>query len=376
MPHDEERGSLIGKVAFIVVLELFVIAFVLPSLRDVISVGTPSRMMGRPGGMAQPKATKIYTSKMVDKCHTFAGYPWPEEDKERITAVSDISLNPVSQALKACRGQIMCLLLYDAVRQSDATFSRYGEFFEGMTSRMTVNPLRDGVSYFYYDLGGSMYEARFNLYVASMEVGNIDVLVAPVAVDYVVISLLEPDHFAGGLGAMLAYQPDLPVVVPPGKDAARVFGEHRCEVKKLIVLPEGYTSMSERVGILVLPCANGEGFEADLVVRVKNGIGIVASAGRPGMEQIIAEAEKATGQKVRLYAGGTSLLMGMENAEDMGMMKRLRASHPDMVIYANATTSLMADAAMEELYGGRYMPVSLGTTLPLVNPSLFYRMVK
>jgi metal-dependent hydrolase (beta-lactamase superfamily II) len=380
--HPGEREwrtvTLYLKAAFIILVEVFVIVFLFPPLQAVIN-SKQSPLKQRSTSPEQMKATKIFTNKIVDKCHTFAGKPWPAEEQSKTQKGLPYFMNVVAPALKEDPGQMMCCILYDRVHSGDDMLAKYGQKFIGLENKMTINPIKDGVSYFFYDLGATSESIRFNLYVATLEVGNIDIIVAPADIDYCVLSGYNPQNFAGGLPAMMQYRPSLPVFVPPapaGGSEKEFFDSYGCKVERLVVVPPGYHQMSSRVGFLVLPSATMDSYELDLVVRIEKGLAIVASEGRPGMERLITEAEAATGEKVRLYTGGTGMLMGIESDEEAAMLERLRTSHPDLKILANYTTSKLADYFLCDLFGQRYAFLYMGSTVALPNPSLLYRMLE
>jgi len=363
-------------IAVFVILQILISCTMIPPLRAFLGIMMRQSPRGRPA-QKQP-VTKIYSYNMIDNCHLFSGEPWSQEEMDRIPRNAPFFLNVLAYALKPDKSQLMSLMLYDSVRKKDRLNSQYFQYFQGRGSQTKMNPLFDGVSYVFYDLGADPESARFNLDVAIQEADNIDILVAPTDIDYVLISTLKPDHFAGGMSGMLRHRSEIPVFVPPcapGKDAKELFASRGCEVKNLIVLPEGYSQMSTRIGILVLPCEESpeNPYEADLVVRINGGIAIIAGEGGPGMEKIISEAEKNTKQHALLYIGGTNFMTGMEDEKSIESMKRIAKSCPRLRICSNYSTSVLADYNLKNTFGERYYPVHLGTTIRLPNPSLLYR---
>jgi len=378
---DKSSSGLYIKIAFVVIMELLIIITMILPLRDFISQRKEmSTGKEEPRERSKREATKIYAHQMIDKCHSFSGQSWPDIASKRIPPGSLISLNPVWSLLKPDNSQTFNLILYDQVEAGDKLASTYSDYYNEKDHRMKINRLYDGISHVFFNLGENPESQQFNLYVASYEVANIDVLVAPVDLDYIVISNLDPKYFSGGMGTIMENRPLLPVFVPPGKRGGETFTAQGFEVKNLNILPEGYNQMSSRLGILVLPIhdrnRNGETTgecEADIVVKINQGIALIVGEGAPGMESIIQEAEKATGKRVKLYIGGTSFLMGMEDSEKIESMKRIAQSHPDMLLYANNTTSILADQHLKRIFGKNYETICLGTSVSLPNPSFLYR---
>jgi len=366
-------------IVIFVILQILISITMIPPLRAFL--GIMMRQSPSPRSAQKSPVTKIYAHKMIDNCHLFSGEPWPPEEMELIPGNAPFFLNVLAYALKPDRSQLMSIILYDSVRKKDRLASQYFKYFQGRGSQTKMNPLFDGVSYIFYDLGKEPESARFNLDVATQEADNIDILVAPTDLDYVLISTLKPEHFAGGLGGMMKYRAEVPVFVPPcppGKDVGELFASYGCEIRNLIVLPEGYSQMSSRIGILVLPCegSSDSKYEADLVVRIKGGIAIIAGEGGPGMEKIVSEAERQTRQHALLYVGGTGFMTGMDDSMAIESMKRIAGSHPRLRICSNYSTSVLADYNFKNIFGERYSPVYLGTTIRLPNPSLLYRSLE
>ncbi len=366
-------------IAVFIFLQIFISFTMIPPLRAFLELMKRQPSIPRPP--QKQSVTKIYSHNMIDKCHLFSGESWPQEEMESISGNAPFFLNVLTYALKPDKSQLMSLMLYDTVRKKDKLVSQYFSYFQGPEGDTRMNPLYDGVSYIFYDLGGDPDSTKFNLDIATREADNIDILVAPTDIDYVLISTLKPDHFAGGMSAMMKYRPKVPVFVPPwipGKDVKELFSSYGCEIENLIVLPAGYSQMSSRIGILVLPCEESPDapYEADLVVKIKGGIAVIAGAGGPGMEKIISEAEKNTGQHALLYAGGTNFLTGMEEDMSIESMKRIAKSCPGLRICSNYSTSKLADYNLKSTFGKNYYSVHQGTTIRLPNPSLLYRYLE
>ena len=378
---EKSSTGLYIKIAFIVILELLIIITMILPLRDFISYRKEIHSeKEEPVDRTKREATKIYTHQIIDKCHTFSGQPWPDGASKHIPPGSLFFLNPVWQVLKPDNSQMFNLMLYDQVEAGDKLASTYSSYYNENDQRIKLKRLDDGISYVFYNLGENPESQKFNIFVASYEVANVDVLIAPVDLDYIVISNLDPKYFNGGMGAIMENRPTIPVFIPPGQKARETFTAQGFEVKNLIILPEGYSQMSRRLGILVLPIPGRNQdtgtireCEADMVVKINQGIALIVGEGAPGMENIIQEAEKATGEKVMLYVGGTDFLMGMEDKESIESMKRLAQSHPHMRLYANNTTSILADHHLKRIFGKNYETICLGTSVSLPNPSFLYR---
>lgn len=369
-----KKQGLYIKIGIIILIQLFAANSLAPSFRSLYMKKTSLTKGQRSPGT--PPLTKIYSYKTVDKCHIFSGERWTDDARGEISKSDPFFLNPVEPILKPDDGQMMALLLYDQVRARDVLRSRYYDHFKNLKNTVSENSLLDGISSIYYDLGNTIDNSDTNNVSASiLEMLSIDALVAPTYIDYVIISLLSPEHFKGGIAKLVDYRSDIPFLVPPGKDARALFRSYGCEVKNLIVLEKGYSQLSQRIGALVLQ-SEDQNYEIDLVIRVKGGIAIIASEGTAGMETIIGEAEQATGRKTLLYAGGTGLLMGMDDERRVESMKHLKSTHPSLIILANYSTSLLSDHYLREIFGTNYHSVYLGTSISLSNPSFLYRCME
>lgn len=360
------------KLGVLALLLIFVVLPMLIPLRDFERYAATQQSSSR--REESEDSGKLSSALMLDKCHLFSGTMWTEEERSLIPRNAPFSFNPAISSLQSEESQMMCLLLFDRVRSRDALIKSYGGYFTKIEERFRLRRVDDGISYFFYDLGDYAARVEDNLSYATEEMNNIEVFTAPVDVDYVVLSLLSKEHYGGALKAMMKFRPDLPVFIPPGEEArvlARSYG-----VKNLIKLPEGYTQMSSRVGILVLPWKDRrgrEGYEADLVITIKDGVALIAGEGSPGMEHLIAEAERVTGRDVLLYVGGTAHMEVLEDEAFRKSVEKLAESHPALRICANYSTSFLAARYFREAFGVRYLPVFLGTSISLPHPSFLYR---
>lgn len=354
-------------VAFVVLVEIFVLLYIVPSLRQ-LQVG--SMQISRPPQAQTSNPVQIFYKDFLEKCHILCG---PKEES------SEVRLNPAHWALEPEYGQFLLFLLFDRMRSKDALMKEYGKNFSGARAEEVLDSNRDGVLYFFYDLGANNTSSRQNLRAYMEQIRVLNVLVRPISLDFSILSVPEEEHWAGCLQEILRLFPEAPVFVPPGEDVTKYFESHGLKIPKLVQLKPGYTQMTKRFATLVLPyqdMATGKTrYEVDLVLGIKGGVAVASGAGRPGIFRILRETKSITKKEILLFIGGTGLLLGDLGNQRMEEIRALVEEFPRMIIYPDYSTSTLAQNALKEVFGPRYRYPVVGTTIPLPNPSWVERAV-
>lgn len=279
--------------------------------------------------------------------------------------------NKFRQEMKFDSGQMMWLVLVGKVETGDQLLE-FAKIAMSPTDyeHFRKNVQKDDILNLFYDLG----EKEENFVNNWREVGVNELKIASLLpwkkkIDFIVISCFDERHM-GGLPYIIRINPGLPVFCPPiTKSTAVKNMDTFNRAVNLIPLPPGYTRLTGKLGAYITPILdeNGENktYELDLIVQLREGVAILAGAGKMEPLQLVKDVTEATGQKVLYYIGGTNLYIGTENPQICKEIEEIKEIAPDIKFYPNFNTSLLAHQICEEIFGDQYHRVQLGTRINL-----------
>ncbi|MCD4784452.1 MAG: hypothetical protein K8T10_11580 [Candidatus Eremiobacteraeota bacterium] len=264
------------------------------------------------------------------------------------------------------KGQSFWILMEDKVSDSDELLKYSKEFMAPSDFTAFAGRIKnDEVLNFLYDLGGKEKIFRNNW----REVGVEELKAAPFLpwkkkLDFMVLSRYDESHW-GGIEYILGYNPAMPIYCPPLTKLAQLKNfKAMSRAQSLIPLLPGYTQLTPRVGAYVstIQMESGEDprYELDIVLKVNGGVAVVAGAGLAEPLDLVRNVKSETGEDVLYYIGGTNLFLGLKTKELYSQMRELKKIAPNMEVYPNFNTSMIAHQMMKEVFEDKYHPTSQG----------------
>lgn len=263
-------------------------------------------------------------------------------------------------------GQSFWILMEDRVSDSDELL-KYAKGFMAQNDYITFagKIKNDEVINFLYDLGGKEEVFRKNW----REVGVEELKAAPFLpwkkkIDFMVLSRYNEAHW-GGIGYILGYNPAMPIYCPPLTRSTQIKNFKVMDrAQSLIPLLPGYTQLTPKVGAYVSKILMESGkdpiYELDMVLKVKGGVAVVAGAGLTEPLELVRNVKSATREDVLYYIGGTNLFVGLKTEELYSQMRKLKKIAPNIKVYPNFNTSMIAHQMMSEVFKDKYHSTSQG----------------
>jgi len=313
-----------------------------------------------------PSEVQLPLSETLDTVSLFAG-------GEFLGRASGANL--FRQSLAFDEGQFLWVILDGSASDEDLLFrlARRDPMEDASAVR---GSLQDGVLNFFYDLGSR--EDLFKNNWGAVGVKELQVsAMMPWAkkLDFIVLSSFRPDHLAG-LSFIARLHPTIPVFTPPLPGAlaggpSETDDEHIQSLRKftsLIGLKPGHWKLTDRLHALVSPVNRkiwGVSYELSLLVKGKEGWSLLAGSGFARPLALVRAARRAVHGKIRLYAGGTGMMIGTGDAAQKAELELLKKEEPDLVIVPNYATSPTAHDYLREIFGKGYRPGCLGERVKL-----------
>ena len=263
-------------------------------------------------------------------------------------------------------GQAMWLLFEEKIKEDEKIFEySRGVMEENDFKTFKEKVMSDEVINIIYDMGESEDTYRPNW----REVGVKELQAAPFLpwkkkIDFIILSSFEDKHW-GGMSYILKFNPAIPIICPPlTKEDVLKNSQILDRAHNLIPILPGYSRLTSRLSALVTSIPMGKGkdprYELDLVLDIEGGVAIIAGSGLLEPLEIVKKVKEETGKKVLYYIGGTNLLVGLESEELRSQMEELKRIAPEMKIYPNFNTSMIARQMLKEVFEDKCHDAPLG----------------
>jgi len=199
-----------------------------------------------------------------------------------------------------------------------------------------------------FDTGADAPRLLSNMREMGIDVGKIRT---------VVLSHIHGDH-VGGLAGILAVNKRTTVYVPRSFPA-----NFKSQVKDNAHLVEVRSSTEIAEGIYTTGQMGKAVREQSLALVTQKGLVIVTGCAHPGIVNIITKAKEVAGQQVHLAIGGFHL-GGVSHAGIKGIVEDFRKLGVQQVAPCHCSGDL-AQRSFQEVYGGDYISVGVGTRLEI-----------
>ena len=277
--------------------------------------------------------------------------------------------NRFREKMKFDPGQSMWIVVEDHILETDnivdyAKTVMSDEDFQLFKTRA----LGDNIVNFIFDAGADEFVFRNNWKeIASNELKLAPFLPWKKRVDFLMLSSFDPKHWQG-LAYILGHNPGMLVICPPLTRATQIDYIRSFEyARNLAPIEEGLTWLTPRLGTYVYSLTDSVTeqikYELILLIKIEGGIAIVAGAGSLEPHRTIKRAADATGENILYYIGGTNLLIGLESDEMNNELAAIRKMYPDMIIYPNFNTSMIAHNMLRRHFEEKYKQGHLGTKI-------------
>ena len=276
--------------------------------------------------------------------------------------------------------QSFLVTLKEVARENDKLWSLLEDHFQGNIPPRIKTFLQDGVLNLLFDLGYLPDVWIYNYELAREEMENSEIPKEAMGLDFVIISHLHDTHHQGGLEYLVEKDPSLPIFLPTlpldakgiyeiAEIAPDVFQDFvRARPSCLIAFPEGYTPLTEHLGVLVLDFFEDDGFhnfETLLILHYpEDKITILSGCSHPTPYRVIKEARAATGKNVDRFIGGTEWRR-LTIEEIRRTLKNIRAMEPNIKLFPNHCTGWKADIIGSAIMGINYQKIRLGQQIYL-----------
>lgn len=267
--------------------------------------------------------------------------------------------------LKLDTGQSFWLVLQDKVGDDSEVLRLANQEFMPKDYQLFKSDLQDDIINCFFDLGAFNDVWAANLSVAVQELASSYLLPWQRKIDFALISNLR-EQTTGGIYHVMLTKPFLPVIIPPTpQDEVRdLLGRPR----NLLVLPKNKkVQLSPRVSLMTLSFSReGETcYEAVMLVRIKGGLAVICGVGEPGPLRILEAVQQVTALPLRLYIGGTNMLIGDYSQAIWQELSTIHKRWPQLTFMPNYNTSLQAQALCAEVFGSQYQPGRVGSRIKL-----------
>jgi metal-dependent hydrolase (beta-lactamase superfamily II) len=283
--------------------------------------------------------------------------------------------NLFRQSLAWDEGQFMWIILKGKVRDSDLLLRLIRKNpMEDIT--LQKEPFQDGIINFFYDLSGREDLFRNNWGAVGVKELQVSAIMPwTKKLDFIVLSSLRSDHLAG-LSFIARLHPTLTIFTPPlprqlAYPPSDSEGEGFRSLRKftnLTPLGAGHWRLTEQLRALVIPLGGGTWgvrHELVLIIKGKEGWSVLAGSGFSRPLALVRKARLAVKSRIRLYAGGTGMMIGSGDPALKRELEVLRQEEPSLVIVPNYSTSPAAHDYLREIFGKNYRPGCLGERLKL-----------